>query len=386
MTRAPLTLILIAALSATLTWAQDDPGIAVNPSFEEGPENRAEGWGVGSGAEIVRDPAATHTGERGAKTRFNDPVAQRLAIEGGSAYEISGWIKRVDPAGVETPKIKVYFYDGDGNEVDVQANPIVALDGQTIQISPDRTQLWVCSQQYGLVRYDNPLDGGDRPPALTLTGSGEPDGSFFGRTIWLDRERDILYAGHSQDSSEIVAWYNASQINANRPPDATMRLEDGGPITGLTGDPTANRLFVLRATPADPGVAVIDNADTRNGTFLPDRLMLLPKDSGTAIAYDNLRDLIYVNQQNLDDADIGIIANASNADGPVDPTTVTGANIGILRRVSSMAVIPEGDLLLAQIIAGKLLMFEDASTMEGAVEPARRDDTPQNISIMAWLR
>ncbi len=120
MARAGLALLL-ASIAVTAAWAQDDAGTIANPGFELGDENRAEAWGVGGGAAIVRDAAIAHSGQRCAMTRFEDSVAQRVKIDGAAAYRISGWIRRVDPAGIETPKIKVYFYDAEGKQVDVQA-------------------------------------------------------------------------------------------------------------------------------------------------------------------------------------------------------------------------------------------------------------------------
>ncbi|MBD3293521.1 MAG: hypothetical protein GF393_11395, partial [Armatimonadia bacterium] len=124
MPRTALALIAIATLTSCATSAQQAP-LLTDTSFEEA----GDAWRVRGEAEILTDPAIAHSGERCAKTRFEDGISQRVAIDGGSAYRISGWIKRVDPEGAETPKIKVYFYDADGNEVDVQATEFPDASG-----------------------------------------------------------------------------------------------------------------------------------------------------------------------------------------------------------------------------------------------------------------
>lgn len=128
------TTVTVATLAMLLLapslWAQDDGGLIANPGFEVGTEGRAEAWGVSGGATIVTDAAIAHSGQRCAYTRFDDSVAQRIPIEGGAAYRISGWIKRVDPAGVEVPKIKVYFLDAEGKEVGVGATEFPNVTGE----------------------------------------------------------------------------------------------------------------------------------------------------------------------------------------------------------------------------------------------------------------
>jgi len=115
MTRVLMSVALLVV--ATLAWPQE----LHNPGFEEVADGRPAGWALGGGAELLADAAIAHSGERCVKGRFDDGIAQRIAVQGGLAYRISGWIRRVDPAGIEVPKIKVYFLDPQGNEVDVQA-------------------------------------------------------------------------------------------------------------------------------------------------------------------------------------------------------------------------------------------------------------------------
>ncbi|MGD9496573.1 MAG: hypothetical protein AB7Y46_09705 [Armatimonadota bacterium] len=127
MTCGKLVLTLIALLTAAAcAWPQ---GLLTNCGFEEAEGARPAGWNLAGGAEWVADPAIAHSGQRCVKGRFDDGIGQRLAVEGGAAYRISGWIRRVDPAGTEVPKIKVYFLDPQGNEVDVQATEFPGVTG-----------------------------------------------------------------------------------------------------------------------------------------------------------------------------------------------------------------------------------------------------------------
>ena len=92
-----------------------------NPGFEELDGEAAKSWTFSGGSELVLDPDTVHSGRRYAKARFEDAVAQSMAIEGGGAYRIRGWIRRAHSGGVEVPKIKVYFLGADGKRADVQA-------------------------------------------------------------------------------------------------------------------------------------------------------------------------------------------------------------------------------------------------------------------------
>lgn len=103
---------------AATAWAQEG---FQSPGFEDLDGGTPRGWTFGGGAEVIEDAGVAHSGRRCAKARFEDAASQRLAIEGGAAYRITGWIRRVEPGGTERPKIKVYFLDADGHRADVQA-------------------------------------------------------------------------------------------------------------------------------------------------------------------------------------------------------------------------------------------------------------------------
>jgi hypothetical protein len=49
------------------------------------------------------------------------------------------------------------------------------LLGQTMAFAPDGSRLYVCTTQDAIFIYDDPLDGGERPPDVRLTPSGAPE-------------------------------------------------------------------------------------------------------------------------------------------------------------------------------------------------------------------
>ena len=105
-------------MCAATVWPQN---LLCNPGFEQLDVGAARDWRVGGKAGVATDGGVAHSGQRCVKARFDDGVSQQVRIKGGAAYRISGWIRRVEPGGSETPKIKVYFLDAKGGRADVQA-------------------------------------------------------------------------------------------------------------------------------------------------------------------------------------------------------------------------------------------------------------------------
>lgn len=124
-----LLMVLALVTAASVGWSQ---GLQ-NPGFEEVADGRPVGWELGGGARLIVDPTIAHAGDCCVMGRFDDGIAQRIAIEGGSAYRITGWIRRVHPEGMEVPKIKVYFLDAAGNRVSVEATEFQEVTGEWSQ-------------------------------------------------------------------------------------------------------------------------------------------------------------------------------------------------------------------------------------------------------------
>lgn len=129
--RQGITLAVLLVLCGA-GWAQDEPApnLLRSPGFEELEGETPAGWSIGGEAQFVTDAETAHSGRRCAKARFEDAVAQEIAIEGGAPFRITGWIRRVTPGGSETPKIKVYFLDAEGERADVQAAPFADVTAQ----------------------------------------------------------------------------------------------------------------------------------------------------------------------------------------------------------------------------------------------------------------
>ena len=114
-------LIIAALVLLAFTTAAGQDNLLLNPSFEALDGSVAKDWRLSGKAALVTALDIAHSGQRCVKARFEDGAAHQVTIKGGAAYRISGWIRRVERGGKETPKIKVYFLDAKGGRADVQA-------------------------------------------------------------------------------------------------------------------------------------------------------------------------------------------------------------------------------------------------------------------------
>lgn len=158
----------------TSAWSQN---LLRSPGFEDVEAKTAKGWTSFGRSEVVDDPSIAHSGRRCAKARFDDGMAQRFATEGGAAYRITGWIRRVQTGGTETPKIKVYFLDADGNRADVQAAEFQKVTAEEWQ------------------RWETVVQAPSNAKTLNLTLRG-----FFGGSEWF------YYDDLSIERVEAISW------------------------------------------------------------------------------------------------------------------------------------------------------------------------------------
>jgi len=161
-------------MCTTSAWSQN---LLRSPGFEEVEGKAAEGWTLFGRSEVVDNPSIAHSGRRCAKARFEDGMAQRFATGGGAAYRITGWIRRVQAGGTETPKIKVYFLDADGNRADVQA-------AEFQEVTADEWQRW-----------ETVVQAPSNAKTLNLTLRG-----FFGGAEWF------YYDDLSIERVEAISW------------------------------------------------------------------------------------------------------------------------------------------------------------------------------------
>ena len=168
---------IVACVLAICAPTASSAQLLQNPGFEELDGNASKVWTAGGGSEVVVDPDTAHSGRRYAKARFDDALAQSIAIDGGAAYRISGWIRRARAGGVEVPKIKVYFLDVDAHRADVQA---AEFDG----VEADRWLRWETVVQAPL---------GAKTMNLTLR-------AMFGGSEWF------YYDDLSVQQVEAISW------------------------------------------------------------------------------------------------------------------------------------------------------------------------------------
>ncbi len=135
-------------------------------------------------------------------------------------------------------------------------------------------------------------------------------------------------------------------------------------------DPAGNRLFVANGT----AILVFDNASAANGNQAPARV--IQKSGGAfvdvvSLSLDASRDLLYVGDKNVGGAvpSLYVIGNASAANGPVTPASITDNSTSDRRFV----FIAANDVLYA---AGncQIAVFDAASTLNGPKAPDRQLD------------
>lgn len=114
----------MAVLLAATAWAmaQGDPNLLSNPGFEEAPGGKLQGWKPsctgGSIGDVVA--AGVHTGAAcGHIVKVNDGKShvaalahERVPVEGGAEYTLSGWGRGEVPAG--NAALFLYEYDAEG--------------------------------------------------------------------------------------------------------------------------------------------------------------------------------------------------------------------------------------------------------------------------------
>lgn len=251
--------------------------------------------------------------------------------------------------------------------------PIVAATGNTIQLSADRSRVWIADELRGVSMFSNPLTGGDRAPDLVLS-----PGADKLQSIWYEETRDIIYAT-SPTTSFIYAWDGAS-AGLSRPPDRSIEI--AGYLGGahVTGAPGSDRLFVAATVNTVRKVLVYDQAHLADGAQAPSRVFEPQEFSTLSPALDAQRDILYLRARAA--AVIQVYTSASTREGVVTPDrTITVSFPGMTAGdwVTSLAVAPENDLLFVGMMLGQLLVYRDISMRQGAVTPAKHERVGENL-------
>lgn len=251
--------------------------------------------------------------------------------------------------------------------------PIVAATGNTIQMSADRSRVWIADELRGVSMFSDPLTGGDRAPDLVLSPGADKI-----QSIWYDEPSDIIYAA-SPTTSFIYAWDGAS-AGGSRPPDRSIEIAGylgGAHVTGATG---SDRLFVAATVNTVRKVLVYDQAHLADSAQAPSRVIEPQEFSLLSPALDGERDILYLRARAA--TAVHVYTSASTREGVVTPDrTITVSFPGMTAGdwVTSLAVAPENDLLFVGMVLGQLLVYTDASTLQGTPLPAQRELLDENL-------
>ena len=198
----------------------------------------------------------------------------------------------------------------------------------------------------------------------------------------------VINAGANHDNA-ILRFSQASALAGNLAPVAKIT----GPASTLRCahfgflDVAHDRMYV--ADPCPPaGVAVFDGISKLNGAVAPARRIsgnattfavgsLEQNDTMMTVAVDTVRDILYVSSAKQDNsvAEVAVFANASTASGDISPIHVI-TTPPVPRRMFNfnhgVTVDSAHDrLFVASIGDGSVLVFDSASTADGAVTPSR---------------
>ncbi|MCC7495071.1 MAG: hypothetical protein IT204_22170 [Fimbriimonadaceae bacterium] len=269
------------------------------------------------------------------------------------------------------------------------SHPLTPGPGQTLQFTADGGTLWAVTFAGQVVRYANPVAGGDVPAGLTIV----PPAEYLPlRACWLDTQRDLLYVGTAFHGS-ILVWQSVSTMTGSRDPDRVIRLHNG-PLGAITGDTAGDRLFCWVETGAGAReLRVLDQASTRDGVVSPDRALSALGVSTSAqfdnacggLAYDEPRDRLYAALVNAaGDPEIASLSNASTTNGGVTVSgRITGSGLPGLAR--ALQVFSDADLLFAACTT-VVSVWEHAGSLNGAVSPAKSESVGATALSLAVVR
>ncbi|HUL93120.1 MAG TPA: hypothetical protein VLV56_12285 [Burkholderiales bacterium] len=255
-----------------------------------------------------------------------------------------------------TPGSKVFIVDAGNHSIASAVNPI---------LSPSTTSLR------------------DRVVAGSNTGLGVPSGIPSVSSIpsiALDGEKDRLFVA-TQNGGALV-FDNSGFIDGNAP--YSRRITASATLGG-SGTRVVNFLYIALDTAHDVlysmdplgDLHVFSNASTQNGATTPDRT--ITPDLGTntflasvGVAIDVPRDMLYVALVHDAGSSIIVFNNASttSATTPIAPNRTLNFPAG----VGSFFLDDAHDRLYVAPFGGKVLVFDNASTLSGPPVPDRTID------------
>ncbi|NLO06848.1 MAG: hypothetical protein GX131_13570 [candidate division WS1 bacterium] len=246
-------------------------------------------------------------------------------------------------------------------------NPVIAWVGQSMIFSPDNSRLWVGNELGGMSLYRNPLtNSGDRAPDLVLHIAGT---QWY--SIWYEAQSDTLYAT-TMNTDRIYAWDSASTGNANRAPDRIIEVPGYHGEGYLIGAHGSNTLLMAARVHNIERFVVFYDADQLDGLNAADRYFE-PEGFNVAfthaLSWDATRNLLYyvVPDRN----EISVYADASNLTGDVTPNRVINVpNVDGQDWITGAIVSSADDLLFVSTFEGQIMVFANASGLQGTPQPA----------------
>lgn len=246
-------------------------------------------------------------------------------------------------------------------------HPVIAWVGQSMIFSPDNSRLWVGNELGGMSLYRNPLtNGGDRAPDLVLHIAGT---QWY--SIWYEAQSDTLYAT-TMNTDRIYAWDSASTGNANRAPDRIIEVPGYHGEGYLIGAHGSNTLLMAARVHNIERFVVFYDADQLDGLNAADRYFE-PEGFNVAfthaLSWDATRNLLYyvVPDRN----EIRVYADASNLTGDVTPNRVINVpNVDGQDWITGAIVSSADDLLFVSTFEGQIMVFANASGLQGTPQPA----------------
>ena len=238
---------------------------------------------------------------------------------------------------------------------------------QHLFIDINANRLYVANQSGNSIAiFDNAstLSGATTPTRLiqgNLTGlSGPID-------VSVDTIGNLIYVANG---NSVLVFSSASTVNGNVAPVRTINM--GVTIGGIYSDPNGDQLYLT--DPADQVVDRLDSASTQDVVGIvggvisgPDTQLSQPR----GVFLDVSGRLIVSNSAS---ASITLYPNAGTNTGDIVPVVnVNGSNTQLQApgQVSLNRTILNGELYVADPVAGKILIFTNLAGLTGNVTPAR---------------
>ncbi|MCE5236915.1 hypothetical protein LLH23_00305 [bacterium] len=255
-------------------------------------------------------------------------------------------------------------------------SPAQVVPGESMYLT-EEGNLWL-GTEHGVHRLDGPLQ------AMTDNAVFQCSTELSG-PIWVDESRDLLYCA-PLGNNQVLVWPNAATAFGTQAVVRTMSFP-GYQIRGLTGDATADRLY-LRGTDGSGQQVIVGlgSASAQDGMiWTPTAVMTgLGASGGTmgmGIAYARRQDILYVGRPQA----VGIITAASTRAGAVTLRLVQGAATGIVNEPVSLDAFDNDDVLFVGDVSGAVMAFTGASALTGDTAWARRETlTPGMDAMVAW--